>query len=135
MVLTREVGERAGTFSPLAVQHDNLSGSVGGVLGTRRVMMPKGFVALSLTALLLLFYTAPTQAQSYPNKTIRLVVPFGPGGPTDVAARVVAQVLQSDLGQSVVIENRPGAGGATGSKSVATANPMGTRCCSQPPQH
>lgn len=86
--------------------------------------MAKGFVALSLVALLLL-YTAPTQAQAYPNKTIRLVVPFGPGGPTDVAARVAAQVLQADLGQSVVIENRPGAGGATGSKSVATADPDG----------
>ncbi len=86
--------------------------------------MRKGFVALSLIALLLL-YNAPTHAQTYPNKTIRLVVPFGPGGPTDVAARVAAQVLQADLGQSVVIENRPGAGGATGSKSVATADPDG----------
>ena len=86
--------------------------------------MRKCFVALSLMALLLL-YTAPTHAQTYPNKTIRLVVPFGPGGPTDVAARVAAQVLQADLGQSVVIENRPGAGGATGSKSVATADPDG----------
>jgi tripartite-type tricarboxylate transporter receptor subunit TctC len=67
----------------------------------------------------------PAQAQSYPNKTIKLVVPFGPGGPTDVAARVVAQVVQSGLGQSVVIENRPGAGGATGTKSVASADPDG----------
>ena len=64
-------------------------------------------------------------AQSYPNKTIKLVVPFGPGGPTDVAARVVSQVVQSSLGQSVVIENRAGAGGATGSRSVATAEPDG----------
>jgi tripartite-type tricarboxylate transporter receptor subunit TctC len=64
-------------------------------------------------------------AQSYPARPIKLVVPFGPGGPTDVSARIVAQVVQSGLGQSVVIENRPGAGGAIGSKSVATAEPDG----------
>ncbi len=64
-------------------------------------------------------------AQSYPSRTIRLVVPFGPGGPTDVSARLVAQLVQTRLGQSVVVENRPGAGGALGSKSVATAEPDG----------
>jgi len=64
-------------------------------------------------------------AQAYPNKTIKLVVPFGPGGPTDVSARLTAQIVQSALGQNVVIENRPGAGGATGTKSVATADPDG----------
>jgi tripartite-type tricarboxylate transporter receptor subunit TctC len=76
-----------------------------------------------LSALLL----APvhSHAQSYPSKTIKLVVPFGPGGPTDLAARVVSQVVQSGLGQNVVIENRPGAGGATGTKSVASADPDG----------
>jgi len=68
---------------------------------------------------------APARAQSYPSKTIKLVVPFGPGGPTDVAARVVSQIVPSALGQSVVIENRPGAGGSTGTKSVATADPDG----------
>jgi tripartite-type tricarboxylate transporter receptor subunit TctC len=75
----------------------------------------------------LLLALAPLQshAQTYPTKTIKLVVPFGPGGPTDVAARVVAQVVQSGLGQSVVIENRPGADGATGTKSVAAAEPDG----------
>ena len=78
-----------------------------------------------LTALLLALMPAHSRAQSYPSKTIKLVVPFGPGGPTDVAARVVAQVVQTGLGQNVVIENRPGAGGATGTKSVATADPDG----------
>jgi tripartite-type tricarboxylate transporter receptor subunit TctC len=68
---------------------------------------------------------APLHAQAYPGKTIKLVVPFGPGGPTDVSARLVAQMVQSGLGENVVIENRPGAGGATGSKSVANADPDG----------
>src|SRR5262245_39098663 len=67
----------------------------------------------------------PVHAQPYPAKTIKLVVPFGPGGPTDVAARIASQVVQAGLGQSVVIENRPGAGGATGTKSVAAADPDG----------
>jgi tripartite-type tricarboxylate transporter receptor subunit TctC len=63
--------------------------------------------------------------QIYPSKTIKLVVPFGPGGPTDVAARLVSQLAPAALGQSLVIENRPGAGGATGTRSVATADPDG----------
>lgn len=78
-----------------------------------------------LSAALLALAPASSHAQSYPSKTIKLVVPFGPGGPTDLAARTVAQVVQSGLGQNVVIENRPGAGGATGTKSVAAAEPDG----------
>src|SRR5471032_2509122 len=83
------------------------------------------FHSALLSAFLLALTPAPSDAQAYPNKPIKLVVPFGPGGPTDVAARVVAQVVQTGLGQSVVIENRPGAGGATGTKSVAAAEPDG----------
>src|SRR6188472_920576 len=78
-----------------------------------------------LSTLLLALTPTHSHAQPYPTKTIKLVVPFGPGGPTDVAARVISQVVQSGLGQNVVIENRPGAGGATGTKSVATAEPDG----------
>ena len=69
--------------------------------------------------------SSPASAQTYPDKSIKLVVPFGPGGPTDVAARVASQILQAALGQSVVIENRPGAGGGTGSKAAAAAEPDG----------
>jgi tripartite-type tricarboxylate transporter receptor subunit TctC len=88
--------------------------------------MPSFRYALSVLLLSLVSF-APTHAdaQAYPAKIIKLVVPFGPGGPTDLAARVVAQVVQAGLGQNVVIENRPGAGGATGTKSVAAADPDG----------
>jgi tripartite-type tricarboxylate transporter receptor subunit TctC len=68
---------------------------------------------------------AQTQAQDYPSRPVKLVVPFGPGGPTDVSARLVSQIAQSELGATIVVENRPGAGGATGSKSVANAEPDG----------
>jgi tripartite-type tricarboxylate transporter receptor subunit TctC len=82
---------------------------------------------LALTCLLVPALGAVTRAetQPYPARTIKLVVPFGPGGPTDVSACIVAQVVQSGLGPSVVIENRPGAGGAIGTKSVAIAEPDG----------
>ena len=82
---------------------------------------------LLLTCLLVPAVATVTRAetQSYPTRTIKLVVPFGPGGPTDVSARIVAQVVQSGLGPSVVIENRTGAGGAIGTKSVANAEPDG----------
>src|SRR3981189_2857054 len=82
---------------------------------------------LVLSCLLVLAVSAVTraEAQSSPTRTIKLVVPFGPGGPTDVSARIAAQVMQSGLGPSVVIENRPRAGGAIGTKSVANADPDG----------
>jgi tripartite-type tricarboxylate transporter receptor subunit TctC len=64
-------------------------------------------------------------AQSYPNRTIKLVVPFPAGGATDNAARLVAQRLQSGLGQSVIIENQGGAGGTIGTRQAAAAAPDG----------
>ena len=84
---------------------------------------------LALPALFALAFSSaertPAHAQAYPSKTIRLVVPFGPGGPTDLSARMVSQMVQSALNQNVVVENRAGAGGATGTKSVTGAETDG----------
>jgi tripartite-type tricarboxylate transporter receptor subunit TctC len=63
----------------------------------------------------------PAAAQTYPNRPIKLVVPLVAGGPPDVVARVIADALSSRLGQNVVVENRPGAGGTIGTQSVATS--------------
>jgi tripartite-type tricarboxylate transporter receptor subunit TctC len=75
--------------------------------------------------LLLASATAPAMAQSYPSKPIKLVVPFTPGSPNDVLARLITQDMTARLGQPVVIENRPGAGTTIGSKAVAAADPDG----------
>jgi len=64
-------------------------------------------------------------AQDYPNKPVRIIVPFGAGGPADVYARVLAQHLSDSLKQSFVVENRPGAGAIIGTEAVAKAEPDG----------
>ena len=79
-------------------------------------------LALALVAVALApAVMAQGSAASYPTKPIRLVVPFAPAGPTDIAARIVGQKLSEALGQPVVIENKPGAGGTVGSADVARA--------------
>lgn len=76
---------------------------------------------LALPALI----AAPAWAQSWPNRPLRIIVPFGPGGPTDVVARILAHGLSPALGQPIVIENRGGAGGNIGTALAARAAPDG----------
>jgi len=75
----------------------------------------------SFKCILLSVAAASVLAQGYPDKPLKLVVPFPPGGPTDIVGRLVAQKLAEGIGQPVVVENRPGAGGTVGSTAVARA--------------
>jgi len=90
-------------------------------------MNPLRFAAAALAFMVLVPALVPASAgaQAYPNKPIRLMVPFPPGGSTDIVARIVAQKLGAQLGQSLVIENRGGAGGTLGTAVVAKAAPDG----------
>jgi len=67
----------------------------------------------------------PVHAQNYPVRPVRMIVPFSPGGATDVPARILAQRLSEALGHQIVIDNRPGAGGVLGADAVAKAPPDG----------
>jgi Uncharacterized protein conserved in bacteria len=101
---------------------------------------------LTAAAALVCAATAPALAQDWPQKTIRFIVPFPPGGGTDVVARMVAKNLQDKLGQTIIVENRGGANGAIGLMAVKqtvhdgytfaftsdtpmTVNPGSTRIC------
>jgi tripartite-type tricarboxylate transporter receptor subunit TctC len=70
-------------------------------------------------------FVRPAWAETYPDRLIKILVPFTAGGPVDVMARLVAQHLSTSFGQSVIVDNRPGAGGTLASKAVATAEPDG----------
>ena len=82
------------------------------------------WVRLACTALCVGF-AGMAMAQGYPNKPVKLVVPYPPGGPTDIVARLVAQKLGDQMGQPFVIENKPGAGGNPGAEAVARSAPDG----------
>lgn len=67
----------------------------------------------------------PAAGQNYPDKTVKIIVPFSAGGPTDVVGRVIADGLSEEFKQTFVVDNRPGAGGAIGTDLVAKADPDG----------
>jgi tripartite-type tricarboxylate transporter receptor subunit TctC len=81
------------------------------------------FALIALILMALPWQASP--AAGYPERTIKIVVPFPAGGPTDVAARLIAKSLAEKFGKGVVVENHPGAGGRIGAKVVATAAPDG----------
>jgi tripartite-type tricarboxylate transporter receptor subunit TctC len=85
----------------------------------RRTLLALSFVAAALVT--------PVQAQTLKSGNLTLVVPFAPGGPSDVAGRILAQGLQDALGQTVVVENPAGAGGTVGSLRVSRSTPDGSQ--------
>src|SRR5215813_8844165 len=83
------------------------------------------FLRLAAAAAALSGASGIVLAQTYPTRPVRLIVPFGPAGATDIAARLIGQWLSERLGQQFVIENRPGAGGNVGTEAVVRAVPDG----------
>ncbi|MEO5658648.1 MAG: tripartite tricarboxylate transporter substrate-binding protein, partial [Polaromonas sp.] len=78
-----------------------------------------------LTSLALTVFTGAALAQGYPNKVVKLQIPFAPGGTTDLIGRVMAEPLGKALGQTVIVENKAGGGGVIGATETARATPDG----------
>ncbi len=88
---------------------------------------------LIIVLVLLLGATLPASAQQYPTRAVHLIVPFTPGGTPEIVARVVAAAIERPLGQSVIVESRPGANGIIGMQNVAMAAPDGYTLLQTPP--
>src|SRR2546430_4588365 len=95
--------------------------------GNRMIVLPRSvaLVAFALTLAPILSWPAALQAQDYPTRPVRIIVPFGAGGPADVYSRVLAQHLSDALKQPFVVEDRPGAGSIIGTDAVAKSPPDG----------
>jgi tripartite-type tricarboxylate transporter receptor subunit TctC len=91
--------------------------------------MPSLLTRLAVVAALLLALAPRAFADDYPNRPVRLIIPFPPGGSNDVVGRLVAQQLSTKLGQQVYVDNRAGAGGTIGTEACATATPDGYTIC------
>jgi tripartite-type tricarboxylate transporter receptor subunit TctC len=90
-----------------------------------RTFTRRKYLGLVATATVLSGISQIARAQVYPTRPIHLIVPFTPGGTTDIVARLVGQWLSDRLGQPVVVENRPGAGTNIGTEAVVKASPDG----------
>jgi len=88
-------------------------------------MMKLRVPMLSIAAALTALPATEAAAQTYPSRPVTLIVPFGAGGPTDVIFRILADAMKEGLGQPLVVENRPGAGGGLGSQVIRDAKPDG----------
>src|SRR5436190_2093051 len=94
--------------------------------GCRMFNLSRQFAMSLATAMCLACGTASvTAAETYPDRTVRIVVPFAPGGLNDFVARLIQPHLEKAFGQPVIVENRPAAGGIVGTDSVAKATPDG----------
>lgn len=82
-------------------------------------------LAAAFAVLLAMAVAPPAPAQDYPNRPITLVIPFAPGGSTSIVGRVIADKMSETLGEKIIIDNRPGAGGTIGTKAVAKSDPDG----------
>src|SRR3984893_6004882 len=108
-------GGRTGAKAVTLASPDGYTLQLG---GTKRI-----FLLVFAATLFGLISPIIADAQNYPDRLIKIVVPYPPGGPADVSARLVVAPLSSKLGQIVVIENQSGAGGGTGAKAVTLASP------------
>ena len=84
--------------------------------------MIRSFIA---AAFAMLFATPLAAQENFPNRPIRIIVPFAAGGPSDIVARLLAPKIMIALGQPVIVDNRPGAGGVTGVDVAAQSAPDG----------
>jgi tripartite-type tricarboxylate transporter receptor subunit TctC len=82
--------------------------------------LPKLIIGLVISSV-----AAVAAAQQYPTHSVNMIVPYAAGGPTDTVARVVAQAMLKPMGQTVIVENRPSAGGIIGPEAVKNAKPDG----------
>src|SRR5687767_236858 len=91
----------------------------------RGPMARRSFAHTLAVTVALVAFSTPCASQSFPTRPLRMIVPFAPGGVADIVARIVGQKMGDTLGQTVVIDNRPGAGGSLAGEIVAKAKPDG----------
>src|SRR5262249_19811539 len=122
---TTEVGARPAGADAAARPADGADECLTGRTTEDRLSMKTIVARLACAAALLTLSVSAASAQSYPARQITLVVPFAPGGPADFLGRLIGQKMGEDLGQQVVIDNRPGANTIIGAQAVAKAQPDG----------